>query len=204
MVRRFGVTMKQLARNAGSRATIRGMRGVLLPVAFCALVAGVVIVFVVGSRGATGARDDTLTAQEIAVVSAVTTTPLVRGVRAADGADRVLQRERTGTPCAAGPTMGCPPSTPVRMVPVLLVRDSADTIRAFIGDDPRNGCALEWRPEVQGGVFHDVCHGSLYDRQGHIAGGPSPWNLNEWAVEVKDGKVFVDASKIITGLLARP
>jgi hypothetical protein len=30
-------------------------------------------------------------------------------------------------------------------------------------------------------------------------GGPSPWNLNEWAVELRDGKVFVDPSKILTG-----
>ena len=179
------------------------MRGVLLPLAAFTLAAGLAIVFVAGRHSATGARDQILTAQEIAPFSAVTTTPLVRTVRAADGSDRLLQRERTGTPCAAGPTMGCPRSTPVRTVPVLLVRDSADTIRAFIGEDPRNGCALEWRPEVQGGVFHDVCHGSLYDRQGHVAGGPSPWNLNEWAVDLRDGKVFVDPSKIITGLLVR-
>ena len=174
------------------------MRGVLLPVAVCALAAGLVIAFVAGGRG------ETLTPQEIARASEVTGTPLSRSVRAADGADRVLQRERTGSPCAAIPTMGCPPSTPVRLVPVFLVRDSAETIHAFIGEDPRNGCALDWRPEAQDGVFHDVCHGSLYDRRGHVAGGPSPWNLNEWAVEVKDGKVFVDPSKILTGLLAHP
>jgi Rieske Fe-S protein len=176
----------------------RRMRGVLLPVAVCAVAAGLVVAFVAGGRG------ETPTTQEVAPAAEVTATPLVRSVRAADGADRVLQRQRTGNPCAAVPTMGCPRSTPIQMVPVLLVRDSADTIRAFIGEDPRNGCALDWRPEVQGGVFHDVCHGSLYDRQGHVAGGPSPWNLNQWAVEVKDGKVFVDSSKILPGLLAHP
>lgn len=95
--------------------------------------------------------------------------------------------------------MGCPLSTPVRMVPLFLVRDSADAIRAFIGQDPRNGCKLLWRTDVQGGVFYDPCHGSLYNRQGRVVGGPSPWNLNAWAVEVIDGKVVVDPSRILTG-----
>ncbi len=84
------------------------------------------------------------------------------------------------------------------MVPLLLVRDSADTIRAFIGEDPRNGCVLVSRTDLLRG-FYDPCHGSIYDRKGRVVGGPSPWDLNEWAVEVRDGKVFVDPSKIITG-----
>jgi nitrite reductase/ring-hydroxylating ferredoxin subunit len=100
--------------------------------------------------------------------------------------------------------MGCPLSTPVRTVSLFLVRDAADMIRAFIGEDPRNGCVLLWRTDVRGGVFYDPCHASLYNRQGRVVGGPSPWDLNEWAVEVKDGKVFVDPSKIITGPLTRP
>lgn len=156
-----------------------------------------------------GRPDQTLTAQEVGLASGVTATPLSSTVRAQWGADRLLQRERTGYPCGfvfpgAVPTLGCPVSTPVRMVPVLLVRDSTDTIRAFIGEDPRNSCVLVSRTDLPHGVFYDPCHGSIYDRQGRVVGGPSPWNLNEWAVEVRDGKVFVDPSKIITGPFARP
>jgi nitrite reductase/ring-hydroxylating ferredoxin subunit len=162
-------------------------------VAISALGAGVVIAFVAGGRS------ETLTSQEVGRTLAITGTPLSGSVRAPDGADRLLQRERTGYPCGAVPTMGCPPSTPIRMVPLFLVRDAADTIRAFIGEDPRNSCKLLWRTDVQGGVFYDPCHASMYDRQGRVVGGPSPWNLNEWAVELRDGKVFVDPSKILTG-----
>ena len=171
-------------------------RGVLLPVALSIFVAAVIlVVFALSGRG------DALAVQSVGNASEVGSTPLSGMVRAADGADRLLQRERTGYPCDGAQMMGCPPSTPVRMVPLFLVRDSAGTIRAFIGRDPRNGCALEWLPDVQGGVFHDVCHGALYDRQGRVVGGPSPWNLNQWTVEVRDNTVFVDPSRIITGPL---
>lgn len=169
-------------------------------VAVCILAAGAAVAFVVVAGG----RSETLMSQEVGSASDVTATPLSGNVRARQGADRLLQRERTGYPCGAVPTgavptLGCPLSTPVQMVPLFLVRDSAETIRAFIGMDPRNGCRLLWLPTVQGGLFNDPCHGSLYDRQGRVVGGPSPWNLNEWAVEVKDGNVFVDPSRIITG-----
>ncbi len=174
-------------------------------VAICIVAAGAAVAFVLLAER----PDEMLTAQEVGTASEVTATPLSGNVRARQGADRLLQRERTGRPCGfvspgAVPTLGCSPSTPVRMVPLFLVRDSADTIRAFIGADPRNGCVLLWRADVRGGVFYDPCHGSMYDRQGRVVGGPSPWNLNEWAVEVRDGKVFVDPSKIITGILAVP
>jgi nitrite reductase/ring-hydroxylating ferredoxin subunit len=177
---------------------MNGMRrhGVLLPVGVGIVVAAVFLIVL-----ALGGRSDALAVQSVGNASEVGATPLSRTVRAADGADRLLQRERTGYPCGGAQTMGCPPSTPVRMVPLFLVRDSAGTIHAFIGNDPRNGCALEWLPDAQGGVFHDVCHGALYDRQGRVVGGPSSWNLNEYSVEVRDGTVFVDPSKIITGPL---
>jgi Rieske [2Fe-2S] domain len=147
-----------------------------------------------------GAPSEAILPQEVGQASDVAATPTVTSVRARDGADRLLQRERTGYPCSsAEPTMGCPVSTPVRMVPLFLVRDSVGAIRAFIGEDPRNSCKLLWRTDIQGGVFYDPCHGSLYNRQGRVVGGPSPWNLNEWAVGTSDGKVFVDPSKILTG-----
>ena len=176
-----------------------------MPIAVCIVAAGVAVAFVLVGRG----PNETLTAQEVLSASDVTASPLSSSVRARAGADRLLQRERAGYPCGAVspgavPTMGCPLSTPVRSVPLFLVRDSADTIRAFIAEDPRNSCVLLWRTDVQGGTFYDPCHGSLYDRQGRVVGGPSQWNLNEWPVEIKDGKVFVDPSKIITGSLARP
>jgi nitrite reductase/ring-hydroxylating ferredoxin subunit len=169
-------------------------RGVLLLVAGCALVAGVIVIaFIPWGRG------ETLTTQEVAHASEVTATPIASSVRAQDGADRLLQRERTGYPCGGAPTMGCPLSVPVRMVPLFLIRDSGNTIRAFVGEDPRNGCKLLWRTDIHDGAFFDSCHGSFYNRDGRVIGGPSPWNLNEWAVEVTDDTVFVDPARIIPG-----
>lgn len=168
----------------------------LIPAAVSALALAAAIAFVFLAHRESVA----LPQQEVAEASAVNATPLVRGVTAQDGADRLLQRARTGRPCTAtAPTMGCPPFTPIREVQVFVVRDSSDRIRAFIGEDPRNGCKFLWRTDVQAGVFYDPCHGSLYDRQGHVVGGPSPWNLNEWAVEVRNDRVLVDPSKTITG-----
>ena len=171
-------------------------RGILIPVAVSALVLAAAVAFIFLAHRESVA----LPVQEIARASEINATPLRGDVTAQDGADRLLQRERTGHPCAvATPTMGCPPFTPIRQVPVFVVRDSLDRIRAFIGEDPRNSCRLLWRPDIHDGVFYDPCHGSLYDRQGRVVGGPSPWNLNEWAVDLRAGSVFVDPAKIITG-----
>jgi Rieske Fe-S protein len=99
--------------------------------------------------------------------------------------------------------MGCPVTTELRATLVFLVRDEGDQLHAFIGEDPRNACALEWIPEKpekqQPAVFHDICHGSIYDRRGHIIGGPSPFDLNELATEIRDGDVYVDPGRILIG-----
>src|SRR6266511_3279830 len=105
--------------------------------------------------------------------------------------------------------MGCPSSTEVRPVTVFLVRDEIGALHAFIGEDPRNGCALEWMPLppennnwfIDGvrvdAVFHDVCHGSLYDRRGRRVGGPSPFDLNAPATEERGSDLYVDPAKIL-------
>lgn len=123
------------------------------------------------------------------------------------GADRTLQRDRTAFgPCAPG-KMGCPTSNEVQSMRVFLVRDEGGALHAFIGEDPRNGCALEWMTiavsppnrVLNDAVFHDVCHGSIYDRRGQIVGGPSPWNLNALATEIRDGDVYIDPGRILVG-----
>jgi hypothetical protein len=113
------------------------------------------------------------------------------------GADRVLQRNGTGFPCPpVQRQMGCPASPEFRPTSVFLVRDEAGGLHALIGEDPRNGCALEWKYET---MFYDVCHGSIYDRRGQRVGGPSPWNLNELALEIRDGDVYINPGRIVVG-----
>lgn len=148
-------------------------------------------------------------AYAVAKVASVSGTPLALSVVTQRGADRLRQREGTRFPCTAG-NMGCPGTTELRATLVFLVRDEGAKLHAFIGEDPRNGCALEWmtlKPDynwfIDGvrveAVFHDVCHGSLYDRRGHIVGGPSPFDLNELVTEIRDGDVYVDPGRVLVG-----
>lgn len=145
----------------------------------------------------------------VAKVTELSGTPLEVSVVMRRGFDRVLQRERFRFGTCPG-SMGCPGTTALRPTPVFLVRDEDGRLRAFIGEDPRNGCALEWKalpPDynwfIEGvrveAVFYDPCHGSQYDRRGRVIGGPSPWYLNELATEIRDGDLYVDPGTIVVG-----
>lgn len=174
---------------------------------FLAVALGVAVLLAIGVVAFVAQQRSTETSRPrgyaVVAVADVTMTPLPVAVVMQRGADRMQQR--TGStlgPCAAG-IMGCASATEPAPVTVFLVRDASGQLHAFIGEDPRNGCALEWLPErpelQQRAVFHDTCHGSVYDRQGHVVGGPSPWNLNELATETGDGKVYVDPQRILSG-----
>jgi hypothetical protein len=146
----------------------------------------------------------------VAKVADVSITPRAVEVVIRRGADRVLQREGTDLRCSAG-MMGCPGAIELRPVTLFLVRDEVGALHAFIGEDPRNGCALEWMPLplennnwfIDGvrvdAVFHDVCHGSLYDRRGRRVGGPSPFDLNALATEERGSDLYVDSAKVLVG-----
>jgi hypothetical protein len=143
----------------------------------------------------------------VARAAELSSTPQPIKVVLQRGADRALQRDRTGFgPCSPG-QMGCPASIEVRPITVFLVRDEGGALRAFIGEDPRNGCALVWMPipasasgsRPYDAVFSDVCHGSIYDRRGQRVGGPSPWNLNQLATEIRDSDVYIDPGRVVVG-----
>lgn len=145
----------------------------------------------------------------VAKVAEVSSTPKAVSVVMRRGAERVLQRERSGFGSCPG-SLGCPGSTGPRPTTVFLVRDEGGELHAFIGADPRNGCALEWftlPPDrnwfIEGvrvqAVFRDPCHDSMYDRRGQVIGGPSPWDLNQLANEVRHGDLYVDPGNILVG-----
>jgi Rieske Fe-S protein len=176
------------------------------------LLLGAALLGVVGVMAFLGQRPAEITPPPSAVakVTEVTSTPLAVSVVMHRGADRLLQRQRYAQWQCTQVSMGCPATTELRSTPVFLVNDEAGALHAFIGEDPRNGCALDWLPAtgtqtptgtINGhpAVFHDICHGSLYNRRGEVAGGPSPFNLNELATEVRDGDVYVDPGRIIVG-----
>jgi len=181
----------------------RRKRGLLL-VLGGALVAAVALVVFLGQRPTSYQYPPPYVVARAADLSG---TPQSIEVVLQRGADRTLQRDRTAFgPCAPG-KMGCPTSNEVRSIRVFLVRDESGALHAFIGEDPRNGCALEWMTiqvsppnrVLNDAVFHDVCHGSIYDRRGQIVGGPSPWNLNALATEIRDGDVYIDPGRILVG-----
>lgn len=146
----------------------------------------------------------------VARTSDISATPKQIQVALPAGSDRGLQFQNPSFGSCPG-SLGCPGTTNPRFTPVFLVRDHEGVIHAFIGEDPKTGCALEWKVmNLQGGdwvidgvrvdaLFSDVCHGSLYDRRGKIAGGPSPWDLNQIAVEIRGEDVYVHPSQIIVG-----
>ena len=89
-----------------------------------------------------------------------------------------------------------------RALPVYLVKDG-DELFGFIAYDPRNGCDLELlAPSVgaaYGAVFHDVCHGSLYDLKGEKRGGPTPFTLDQVVLRVDGDKVFASLRDVRPG-----
>lgn len=57
------------------------------------------------------------------------------------------------------------------------------------------GCTVPWiEAEAQ---FHCPCHGSLYDRNGVVTGGPAPRPLDLMKVTADGGNVTVDSGTII-------
>jgi cytochrome b6-f complex iron-sulfur subunit len=59
------------------------------------------------------------------------------------------------------------------------------------------GCKVPWCHSSQ--WLECPCHGSRYNRWGEWQGGPAPRGLDRFAVEIRDGHVFVDTSAVITG-----
>lgn len=59
------------------------------------------------------------------------------------------------------------------------------------------GCSVPWCPPSK--WFECPCHGSKYSINGEYRDGPAPRGLDQFRVEVVDGRVFVDTATIIAG-----
>lgn len=116
------------------------------------------------------------------------------------GLDRLAntQRERGEM------TLWGPRSRPQGM-PIFVVGGS-DGVRAYLGVDPRTGCALVDKTGGRGRIdevaFVDSCHGTAYDVYGRPIRGPGMWLLDELVLHVRDGVVYAVPHRVIAGGVA--
>ena len=71
----------------------------------------------------------------------------------------------------------------------LALIDAGGEVRAFSAICTHLGCIVKWRPEMD--HFFCPCHNGMFDREGRVVGGPPPRPLERYAVEVREGQVFV-------------
>jgi nitrite reductase/ring-hydroxylating ferredoxin subunit len=80
-----------------------------------------------------------------------------------------------------------------------LVKKEDGSFIALSWSDPRNSCSIPWREgfmfEGTKGWFREPCHGSTYNVYGERVFGPSPWNMNQYPVDVVGDKVYVRATE---------
>jgi len=61
---------------------------------------------------------------------------------------------------------------------------------------PHLGCAVPWDEEE--GVFHCPCHGSYFNQQGEVLGGPAPRPMDYFPMEITDDGIWVDTGNPIS------
>jgi cytochrome b6-f complex iron-sulfur subunit len=72
--------------------------------------------------------------------------------------------------------------------------NTQDGLLAFYWKCTHLGCTVPWNKEE--GQFHCPCHGSLFNRQGVVVGGPAPRPLDIMEVKVQGENVVVNTGKI--------
>jgi nitrite reductase/ring-hydroxylating ferredoxin subunit len=79
-------------------------------------------------------------------------------------------------------------------------------VMAFSQRSPQQGCRLALVADVEfsdtylrdGAVFADPCHRAVFALDGAHLAGPSPRDLDQYAVEVFDGRIMVDTTRLLT------
>jgi|Deesub1362A_J573_1020465.scaffolds.fasta_scaffold02206_8 cytochrome b6-f complex iron-sulfur subunit len=107
-----------------------------------------------------------------------------------------LQAGTFGTRVNAGALAEFKPGT-VRHVPEgqFYISHVQDGLLAMWHRCTHLGCTVPWRDDE--GIFHCPCHSSLFDPTGEVLGGPAPRPLDLFPLEIVDGEVVVDTSRVI-------
>ena len=73
--------------------------------------------------------------------------------------------------------------------PALLIRTEEGDVRAFSAMCPHLGCTVTYEPDSK--VIWCPCHNGMFDLHGRNIAGPPPRPLDEYQVNVRDGKIIV-------------
>ena len=64
------------------------------------------------------------------------------------------------------------------------------------------GCTINWRPVIDPanpeGIISCPCHGSIYDKTGHVVSGPAPRSLDKYRMILKNGRLMIDTNEIVS------
>ena len=73
--------------------------------------------------------------------------------------------------------------------PALLIHTAEGELRAFNAMCPHLGCTVTYEPDSK--VIWCPCHNGMFDLHGRNIAGPPPRPLDEYKVNVRDGKIIV-------------
>lgn len=57
------------------------------------------------------------------------------------------------------------------------------------------GCTIPW--DEAAGEFRCPCHSTVFNIRGEVISGPAPRPMDLFPVEIRDGEIFVDTSRVI-------
>jgi cytochrome b6-f complex iron-sulfur subunit len=69
-----------------------------------------------------------------------------------------------------------------------------DGVMAFYWKCPHLGCTVPWIEGEQ--LFRCPCHGSMFDYNGELVGGPAPRSMDQMETAVVDGNIVVSTGKL--------
>ena len=80
-------------------------------------------------------------------------------------------------------------SLDIKGQPVIFVRDTEKTVRAFDPTCTHKKCKVAYKSET--GKLHCKCHKSAYDLTGKVLGGPAPAPLTQFRTKLKGDKLLI-------------
>ncbi len=71
----------------------------------------------------------------------------------------------------------------------IAVQPGSAVPKVFLGRSPQSGCPVKWRWTTK--IFKTYCDGSEFRLDGSYLSGPSPRNLDEFPVSIREGMIWI-------------